>query len=240
MSKSIEACLVCGKPLKFYETAQKMKCVYCGKVFESNASCEDAHYVCDGCHSAKGIDSIIDYCMKSKSKNPIDMLLDMMREPYIYMHGNEHHIMVGASLITAYKNAGGEVDLAEALLEMKKRGSRYPGGSCGFWGCCGAAVSTGMFFSIVTKTTPLSGKTWGDGNLMTSKALAKIGEIGGPRCCKRNSFTAVISAVEYVRENLGIEMELPDRIKCEHSARNKQCIGIRCPYHLDTKENNIH
>ncbi len=231
MSNSIGACLVCGKPLKFYETARKMKCVYCGKVFESNASCEDGHYICDGCHSVKGIDSIIDYCIKSKSKNPIDMLIYMTRDPYIYMHGNEHHIMVGAALITAYKNAGGEVDLPEALAEMKKRGSRYPGGSCGFWGCCGAAVSTGMFYSIVTKTTPLSGTTWGDGNLMTSKSLAKIGELGGPRCCKRNSFTAVIAAVEFVREHLGIKMELPEKIECEHSAKNKQCLGAKCPYH---------
>lgn len=231
MSKTIGACLVCGKPLKYFETARKMKCVSCGRICESNASCEDGHYICDSCHSAKGMDAIIGYCMKSKSKNPIEMLTDMMSDPYIYMHGPEHHIMVGASLITAYKNAGGEVDLGEALAEMKKRGSKYPGGSCGFWGCCGAAVSTGMFYSIVTGTTPLSGKSWGDGNLMTSNALRKIGEIGGPRCCKRNSFTAVIAAVEFVRENLGIEMELPEQIKCGHSSRNKQCLGMKCPYH---------
>ena len=231
MSKAIGACLVCGKALKYYETSRKMKCVYCGKIFESNASCEDGHYVCDSCHSAKGIDAVISYCMESKSKNPIEMLTDMMADPYVYMHGPEHHIMVGASLIAAYKNAGGEVDLRKALSEMKKRGSKYPGGSCGFWGCCGAAVSAGMFYSIVTKTTPLSGKSCGDGNLMTSNALQKIGVIGGPRCCKRNSFTAVVAAVEFVREHLGVEMELPEKIICVHSARNKQCLGPKCPYH---------
>lgn len=231
MAKNIGACLVCGKPLQYYETARKMKCVFCGKEFESNASCEDGHYVCDHCHSEKGTDVILNYCRTSTSKNPVDMLTAMMRDPYIYMHGPEHHIMVGAALITAYRNAGGEVDLNEALAEMKKRGERYPGGSCGFWGCCGAAVSTGMFYSIITKTTPLSGKTWGDANRMTSVALQKIGEIGGPRCCKRNSFTAMVAAVEFVRETLGIAMELPEQIVCEHTARNKQCLGIRCPYH---------
>lgn len=230
MAKNVGACLVCGKPLKFYETARPMKCVYCGKVFESNAACEDNHYVCDTCHSKKGVESILNYCINSSSKNPLEMLIEMMRDPYIYMHGNEHHIMVGAALITAYKNAGGDVDIKEALEEMKKRGSKYPGGSCGFWGCCGAAVSTGMFYSIVTRTAPLSGRSWGDGNLMTSKALQAIGEIGGPRCCKRNSITAILAAVEFVKENLGISMELPKDYYCEHSSRNKQCLGKACPY----------
>ena len=35
---------------------------------------------------------------------------------------------------------------------MKERGGSYPGGSCGFWGCCGAAASVGMCMSILTKS----------------------------------------------------------------------------------------
>ena len=38
------------------------------------------------------------------------------------MHGPEHHVMVGSALLVAYKNAGGEIDLPEALLEMMNRG----------------------------------------------------------------------------------------------------------------------
>ena len=30
------------------------------------------------------------------------------------------------------KNAGGEIDLPEALLEMMNRGKAVPGGACGF------------------------------------------------------------------------------------------------------------
>ena len=40
--------------------------------------------------------------------------------------------MVGSALLTAYKNAGGEIDLPEALLEMMNRGKAVPGGVCGF------------------------------------------------------------------------------------------------------------
>ncbi len=175
--------------------------------------------------------SIIRHCLNSPSKNPIALMQEIMALPEIGMHGPEHHILVGAALLTAYKNAGGEIDLPAALAEMEKRGSRYPGGSCGYWGCCGAAVSTGMFLSIVNGTTPLSQDHWGEGNLMTARSLRAIGEIGGPRCCKRNAFTAVIAAAEYAREVLGVPMELPETLRCTHSHRNAHCLGEKCPYH---------
>ena len=99
------------------------------------------------------------------------------------MHGPEHHIMVGAVLIAAYDNCGGKIDREQALREMKKRGSTYPGGSCGLWGACGAAVSTGMFISIITKATPLTGNSWGMANEMTSRSLAQAEFF---YCCKNS------------------------------------------------------
>ena len=137
--------------------------------------------------------------------------------------------MVGSALLTAYHNAGGEIDLPKALSEMISRGSKVPGGACGFWGACGAAVSTGMFISIITGSTPLMNEAWGYSNLMTSRSLARLGEIGGPRCCKRDSYISIIKAVEFAKEHLAVEMEL-DEIKCTHSAQNNQCIGARCPF----------
>lgn len=224
-------CLVCGKTIKYLKVKKSMNCVFCGKSFLSNASCEDDHYVCDSCHGEKGIETIMDYLKSSKSRNPIEMMIAMMKDPYIYMHGPEHHIMVGAALMTAFYNADGDIDLDKALEEMKSRGSEYPGGSCGFWGCCGAAASVGMFMSIITESTPLSGKSWGQINLATSKALEEIGNLGGPRCCKRNSFTATIAAAKFVEENYGIKMEVPQSISCEFYENNKQCIRKACPYY---------
>ena len=145
------------------------------------------------------------------------------------MHGPEHHVMVGSALLTAYKNAGGKIDLPKALSEMQARGKKVPGGACGFWGACGAGVSAGMFVSIVTGSTPLAKEAWGLSNKMTTSALGAIGEVGGPRCCKRDSYLSIIKAVEFAKEHLGVEMEL-GRIKCIHSALNNQCIGARCPF----------
>ena len=231
------ACLVCGRLIVYYEKARQMECVMCHRQFESHAGCEDGHYVCDECHGAKGIEVILEGCKKCTSKNPVEIMQELMEDPYIYMHGPEHHVMVGAALITAYYNSGGfagdraRADYESALEEMKSRGSEYPGGSCGLWGCCGAAVSAGMFMSIVTKATPLTGKSWGLSNRMTAEALKAIGELGGPRCCKRSSFTAAAAAVKYTAENLGVEMELPEKIQCEFSGENRECLRKRCPYH---------
>ena len=104
-----------------------------------------------------------------------------------------------------------------------------PGGACGYWGACGAAVSAGIFTSIVTMASPLAVEPWGLANLTTARALDRIGTIGGPRCCKRNSYTAILAAVKFAREHLGVNMETGP-IVCTRSGRNGECIGLRCPY----------
>ena len=68
----------------------------------------------------------------------------------------------------------------------------------------------------------------------TSKVIARMSEIGGPRCCKRNAFISLSTAVKFVKDKYGIEIEL-DKIDCEFSSKNKQCIGIRCSYYKGDK-----
>ena len=66
---------------------------------------------------------------------------------------------------------------------------------------------------------------------MTSRSLAAIGEVGGPRCCKRDSFTAVSAAAEFIEEKFGIRLEMPEKIICGFYPMNGQCLGDRCPFH---------
>lgn len=223
-----EECLICGSPLIYTENDTEMECALCHKKEKSKTACEKGHYVCNDCHS-KGIDAVIDVCLRETSKNPIKILKRLMNLSFCHMHGPEHHIMVGSALLTAYKNAGGKIDLQKSLVEMQSRGKKVPGGACGFWGACGAGISAGIFVSIVTGSTPLGEQSWGLSNLMTSAALSSIGKIGGPRCCKRDSYLAIIEAVKFSKINLNVEMEL-DEIKCIHSFQNNQCIGKKCPF----------
>ena len=142
----------------------------------------------------------------NKCRNQIKskILEEMMDMPACHMHGPEHHTMVGSALLTAYKNAGGEIDLKASLYEMQRRGKQVPGGACGFWGACGAGISTGMYLSIALNATPLAKEAWGLSNQLTARALDAIGRNGGPRCCKRDSYLAIIEAVRFTKENLGI------------------------------------
>lgn len=273
-----EECLICGAPLEYLENDVEMECSICHKKTGSKTRCVNGHFVCDECHT-KGVDAVIGLCLTEKSKDPVEIIEKMMAQPFCHMHGPEHHIMVGAALLTAYVNAGGKImsgksadnrakedaagnsagdrapkdeagesragekakdkelkeeELKEALGEMVRRGKSVPGGACGFWGACGAGISAGMFVSIISGSTPLKNEAFGLSNRMTSAALGKIGDVGGPRCCKRDSFLSIQAAVDFVRENLGVEMEKAD-VTCRYSGQNEQCIGIRCPYSAKVK-----
>ena len=150
-----EECLICKAPLEYLESDELMECAICHKKESSKTRCIHGHYVCNDCHTA-GLDTIIGLCLAETSRNPIEIIEKMMAQPFCHMHGPEHHVMVGAALLTAYKNAGGELNLPKALNEMMSRGKSVPGGACGFWGACGAGISTGMFVSIISKSTPLA------------------------------------------------------------------------------------
>ena len=206
-----------------------MECAICHKKEESKTRCISGHYVCNDCHT-QGMDSMIGYCLSEHSKNPIEIMDKIMSLPFCHMHGPEHHVMVGAALLTAYRNAGGELELEKALLEMYRRGKEVPGGVCGFWGACGAGISTGIYMAIITKSTPLATTAWGLSNRMTAKALGSIGEIGGPRCCKRDSYLAITEAVKFTKENLGVAIEIGN-VSCTRSSQNNQCIQRACPFH---------
>ncbi len=226
-----EECLICKAPLKYFPNDIEMECMICHKKEYSKTQCEKGHYVCNSCHT-RGVDSIFEICFEEKSTNPIDILQRMMQLPFCHMHGPEHHVMVGAALLTAYKNAGGNLDLPIALSEMYSRGSKVPGGACGFLGACGAGISAGMYISIVTNSTPLATKAWGLANQMSASALNSIGKIGGPRCCKRDSFLAIREAIKFTKDNLGVEMSM-DKVKCNYSSKNNQCLKVKCPFYRE-------
>ena len=223
-----EECVICGAPLEYLHDDTEMECAVCRRKELSKTRCVNGHYVCNDCHS-DGVDSIFGVCLSETSKDPIKIMNKLMDLPFCHMHGPEHHIMVGAALLTAYKNAGGNIDLGACLTEMRNRGKRVPGGACGFWGACGAGVSSGMFISIVTGSTPLASEPFGLSNKMTARSLNAIGEVGGPRCCKRDSYLSILQAVDFVRETLSVEMEKTIPV-CRRSAKNNQCIGKRCPF----------
>lgn len=178
---------------------------------------------------------IIEACLEMNSRNPIDIFNNIAQQDYIRIHGPEHHILDGASLLTAFYNAGGNIDLEKSLNELMKRGLQMPGATCGLWGVCGAVSSIGAALSIIDGTTPLSSDgSWGKHMEFTSKALYSLSQVGGPRCCKRDAFLSFQNAIQYINENYDVELQNA-QIKCSFSEKNEQCIENKCPFYKKKK-----
>lgn len=156
-------CLVCGQELNYFDQAKTLKCEKCGRAFEANAACQDGHFVCDGCHALAGREWITARALVTGSTGPLEIAHEMMAHKLIPMHGPEHHYLIVAALLAAYKNSGGRLDLAESLLEARRRSRKVPGGICGFWGCCGAAVGSGIFISLILGAHAAVGGRMGPG-----------------------------------------------------------------------------
>ena len=135
---------------------------------------------------------------KEQGTNPVVIFKQIAEKEYISIHGPEHHILDGASLLVAYKNAGGEIDLEQALDRLMAEGLRMPGAMCGLWGICGAITSLGAALAIIDGTGPLSTDgTWGNHMQFTSKAIGELGTINGPRCCKRDAMIAFKNGIDF-------------------------------------------
>ena len=207
-----------------------MRCEICGKSFEGHAVCENGHYVCDACHASPAEGVVRSVVLNSSSKNPVDIADEIMASSFVHMHGPEHHFIVGASLLCAFCNTYGEADLENALNAVISRGKKVPGGFCGMAGCCGAAVSAGIFLSVILKATPMSKEEWALSNRMTSRCLEAVSRLGGPRCCKRDSYTTILAAAEFLRDELGKPLGVSDEILCSHFGDNAECLKVECPY----------
>ena len=179
---------------------------------------------------------IIEACLKEKGTNPAEIFTNIANNEFIRIHGPEHHVLDGASLLTAFYNAGGAIELKESLEELAKRGLQMPGATCGMWGVCGAVTSLGAALSIIDQTGPLtSDASWGKHMKFTSKALDALSQVGGPRCCKRDAFLSFQKAVEYINENFDVELQ-SSKIECHFNEKNEQCIRERCPFFTKTKQ----
>lgn len=173
---------------------------------------------------------IKDYCLSSSCNDPIKLAKDLMHKDYIPIHGPQHHIIDGACFMTALHNAGLNFDLGTALDELFSRAENMPGATCGLWGVCGSAASIGAALSVIHNTGPLSDDQYYKDNLSyVATALQNIAKVGGPRCCKRNAYISITTAIDFVSDNYHIHLPKSDII-CEFSDRNKQCIKNRCPF----------
>lgn len=174
---------------------------------------------------------ILDEIKNETGNNPIKIFKNIAKKEYINIHGPEHHILDGASILVAFKNAGGEIDLDIALEKLMDEGLKMPGAMCGLWGICGAITSIGAALSIIDGTGPLSDDgSWGNHMQYTASAIGELGIINGPRCCKRDAMIAFKHSIEYINSHYNVYLEY-EKEACEYTNLNSQCIKERCPFY---------
>jgi 7,8-dihydro-6-hydroxymethylpterin dimethyltransferase len=232
MMESKENCGVCGASLTYAPEPVPMACEYCGQKSDALIYCPNNHFICDSCHKQGALEMARQILHSSVSDNPLELFEKIVAHPSVSMHGPEHHAIVAAVIVAAARNSGCPIPL-KAVDGALARGEKVPGGWCGFYGACGAAIGVGVAVSVLTRATPLTGKERSLAIKATASALSGMAD-GDPRCCKRAGRRAIETATDYLESNLDISLGKSDGITCRHSKRNKECARSRCPYYDET------
>ncbi|MDV0442730.1 DUF5714 domain-containing protein [Methanorbis rubei] len=226
-----DTCILCGAPIKVVHPAQTMHCAICGRKYTDVVLCKEGHYICEHCRKDPGKEMIRSICVRSTSKNPIEIATEIMSSPVIAFRQQEHHSIVAASLLTAYKNNGGNVDDFKAsLMEIIKRGTHIPYKIQLETGTSGGAMSAGIFHSVLTGMNIHNKEGWAEGAMIVAECMTKISEIEGPCCCKRCTFTAISVTAQNSEKYYNVPMDIPEKIRCKYTKRNRDCVKANCPY----------
>ncbi|MHB1394790.1 MAG: DUF5714 domain-containing protein [Clostridia bacterium] len=225
-SGKTEGCIICEKELIYRTDTANERCMICGQSYETYVKCPEGHYVCDRCPSADILGNVERLLVNNSIEKPVELAEKVFELPGLNMHGPEYHSIVPAIIVTAYRNITGNRDITK-IKEAIRRGKDTKGGSCGFNGNCGATVGTGIAVSILGNATPMSKVERGNANKATSFALLEISKHGGPRCCKREAITAIESFMHITSYFENVEKH---EYQCVQYTKNKDCIGIKCPY----------
>ena len=146
--------MVCGSPLVYEREPQDRHCEFCGMVFQSNASCEKGHFVCDQCHAQDAVEVIRHICLQTGETDMVRLFERIRSHPSVALHGPEYHAMIPGIVLCTYRNLGGGI--SDKLIETGiSRGKSIAGGFCGFMGVCGAAVGVGIAFSLILDANPV-------------------------------------------------------------------------------------
>jgi len=228
MNRQHSGCMCCGDDLHYFTEPREMACYYCGRTCQADDCCLHGHFVCDRCHQEKGLAVIKTICTTTKEQDLIALLKVIRSHPSIPMHGPEHHAMIPGILLACYRNGGGTISSKEILVAIN-RGAEVPGGVCGFWGACGAAIGIGIGVAAIMAATPLTAGPRQLAQQFSTKVLGALAAHKGGRCCQRETYIALSETARWSKEMLAIPWRAEAVISCDQYQRNKECIGTLCP-----------
>ncbi|MGV1100805.1 DUF5714 domain-containing protein [Thiovibrio sp. JS02] len=221
-------CMACGREITYLHHEEAHSCYYCGGAHKTSAICTAGHFICDDCHQEDGLSAIRVICTETGERDMLALLAKIRRHPAVPMHGPEHHAMVPGIILATYRNRGGAIG-KESILTGIERGSKVPGGVCGFWGNCGAATGVGIAYSVLLAATPLTPQARQLAQEITSRVLGEIAHIKGARCCQRETVTALREAAVISHGLLPTPLLAEADFYCRQFAANRECIRGQCP-----------
>jgi MoaA/NifB/PqqE/SkfB family radical SAM enzyme/ubiquinone/menaquinone biosynthesis C-methylase UbiE len=227
--KKKTGCMECGKPLQYLSENKFLACSHCGIVKSANAICEAGHFICDTCHSKDALTIVTDICLTTSETDMIKILNTIRNHPAMPLHGPEHHFAVPGAIVAAYKNAGGNAT-REKICAAIERGKAIPGGSCGFWGGCGAALGVGIAFGIILESSPMAPGPRQMVQQVAGKIILKLSRIEASRCCQREAWTAMLIARDLSKTLLPVALRVDENLVCTQMGQNKECPGGICRF----------
>jgi len=221
-------CFFCGSTLS--EETSRETCLICGQVEESDLRCPNGHYLCEDCRLAEPRGVIERACAATTSSDPVEIADRILLHPHFRDHGPHHHLLAAPVLVTALRNAGYAGLRPESATVAWKRMADVPAAVCGLRGDCGASVGVGAALSVATRAHHRSDVERSSVLLATSRALADLAALGGPRCCRMSAYAALETGRAVFRETLGVDLP-GEPGRCRVAGRLPDCHGPRCPFH---------
>jgi MoaA/NifB/PqqE/SkfB family radical SAM enzyme/SAM-dependent methyltransferase len=228
--KNRAGCMICGKELEYLKKRELKNCFYCSKEFSANAVCKNGHFVCDACHGMDSLAFVRELLIYTKETDLIDLLNKIRSHPSFSLHGPEHHYAIPGVIVTVYRNLGGDVTDQDILTAIE-RGSAIPGGSCAFWGGCGAPLGAGIGFGVILGSNPLTPVPRQIVQKTVSEITGETGKITAARCCQRESWITLLKVSEISERYLDIKLPANGNRVCTQMAQNRECIKAGCPFY---------
>jgi MoaA/NifB/PqqE/SkfB family radical SAM enzyme/SAM-dependent methyltransferase len=221
-------CMVCGAPLEYLPEDRDAQCHYCGRTRTANARCAEGHYVCDDCHSSDALEVIENICRESTETDMLALFARLRRHRAVPVHGPEHHSIVPAVIVAAYRNSGGDVPDVRIRMAVQ-RGATIGGGACAFLGACGAATGVGTGFALLLGANPYKGPQRRIVMQAAGRVLQDLARYEAARCCQRDCWIGLRVAAEASEELLDIPLRAEAGVVCDQRHLNRECLGPQCP-----------
>lgn len=227
--KMRSGCMVCGTSLVYPDTPQQGQCHYCGRTLRMDAVCGKGHFVCDACHGSEVFDVVKHICLTSPERDMITLLNRIRQHPAMPVHGPEHHFVLPGVVLSAYRNCGGHVTDQDVITAIN-RGREVPGGTCAFWGTCGAVTGAGIALALIMKANPLKALERQIVQQAAASMIREISAVPAARCCQRESWTVLRMLPDLLDELFSIKVTATGDTQCRQVRLNKECAGKACPY----------